>query len=172
VHYSTNYNNAFWDGIAMTYGDGNGVSFGPFPTLDICGHELTHGVTQWEAAGEISTKTAERYQDLTENQIVPYLGAKPMQKLRAPDIEAWHTILRTSGRRDGKGGVSARTVRFAHSLLSKCLDEAVRHELAVRNVASVQKPGAGGGEAKEMVILTAEQQQLDEAGLLATLQPA
>ena len=116
-------------------------------------------VAQWAAAGEISPKTAERYQDLTENQIVPYLGAKQMQKLRAPDIEGWHTALRTSGRRDGKGGVSGRTVRFAHSLLSKCLDEAVRHELAVRNVASVQKPGAGGGEAKEMVILTSDQQR-------------
>jgi integrase len=122
-------------------------------------------VAQWAAASDISPKTAERYQDLTENQIVPFLGAKPMQKLRAPDIEAWHTSLRTSGRRDGKGGVSARTIRFAHSLLSKCLDEAVRHELAVRNVALVQKPGAGGDEAKEMVILTAEQQQTVLGGL-------
>jgi integrase len=122
-------------------------------------------VTQWAAAGDISPKTAERYHDLAENQIVPYLGAKLMQKLRVPDIEAWHTALRTSGRRDGKGGVSGRTVRFAHSLLSKCLDEAVRHELAVRNVASVQKPGAGGDDAKEMVILTAEEQQTVLEGL-------
>jgi subtilisin-like proprotein convertase family protein len=49
VHYSTNYNNAFWDGIRMTYGDGNGVSFSPLTELDICGHELSHGVTEYSS---------------------------------------------------------------------------------------------------------------------------
>ena len=122
-------------------------------------------IAQWEAAGDISPKTAERYQDLTENQIIPHLGAKPIQKLRAPDVEAWHTTLRTSGRRDGNGGVSARTVRFAHSLLSKCLDEAVRHDLVVRNIASVQKPAGANNYVDEMVILTADQQQTVLNGL-------
>ena len=46
VHYSTNYNNAFWNGSYMTYGDGNGTTFTPLVTLDICGHEMTHGVTE------------------------------------------------------------------------------------------------------------------------------
>jgi thermolysin len=46
VHYSRNYNNAFWDGTYMTYGDGDGSTFGPLVTLDICGHEMTHGVTE------------------------------------------------------------------------------------------------------------------------------
>ncbi len=46
VHYSTNYNNAFWNGTAMTYGDGDGTQFTPLVTLDICGHEMTHGVTE------------------------------------------------------------------------------------------------------------------------------
>jgi Zn-dependent metalloprotease len=49
VHYSTNYNNAFWNGSYMTYGDGDGVAFSPLPTLDIAGHEMTHGVTQFTA---------------------------------------------------------------------------------------------------------------------------
>jgi Zn-dependent metalloprotease len=44
VHYSTNYTNAFWDGQRMTYGDGGG-SYTPLTTLDICGHEVTHGLT-------------------------------------------------------------------------------------------------------------------------------
>jgi Zn-dependent metalloprotease len=43
VHYSTNYDNAFWDGQRMTYGDGQ--SFKPLTALDITGHEITHGVT-------------------------------------------------------------------------------------------------------------------------------
>jgi thermolysin len=46
VHYSTKYNNAFWNGTYMTYGDGDGTTFTPLVTLDICGHEMTHGVTE------------------------------------------------------------------------------------------------------------------------------
>jgi Zn-dependent metalloprotease len=47
VHYGTNYNNAFWNGKQMTYGDGDGQVFialsGGF---DVVAHELTHGVTE------------------------------------------------------------------------------------------------------------------------------
>ncbi|UQA54837.1 M4 family metallopeptidase [Polyangium aurulentum] len=46
VHYSAKYNNAFWNGSMMTYGDGDGTTFTPLVTLDICGHEMTHGVTE------------------------------------------------------------------------------------------------------------------------------
>jgi len=48
VHYGTNYNNAFWDGTKMTYGDGDGVTFRAFSAaLDVVAHELTHGVTEY-----------------------------------------------------------------------------------------------------------------------------
>jgi thermolysin len=50
VHYGTKYNNAFWNGNLMTFGDGDGDRFTPLVTLDVGGHELTHGVTQWTAA--------------------------------------------------------------------------------------------------------------------------
>ncbi len=46
VHYGVNYNNAFWNGSYMTYGDGNGSTFSPLVTLDIAGHEMQHGVTE------------------------------------------------------------------------------------------------------------------------------
>ncbi len=49
VHYSNNYVNAFWDGSRMTYGDGDGVNYGPLVSLDICGHEISHGVTEYTA---------------------------------------------------------------------------------------------------------------------------
>ena len=50
VHYGRNYDNAFWDGTQMVFGDGDGVIFGPFTkSLDVIGHELAHGVTEHTA---------------------------------------------------------------------------------------------------------------------------
>jgi Zn-dependent metalloprotease len=47
VHYSSKYNNAFWSDscFCMTYGDGDGTTFNPFDSLDVAGHEMSHGVT-------------------------------------------------------------------------------------------------------------------------------
>ncbi|MEU0737983.1 M4 family metallopeptidase [Streptomyces sp. NPDC006134] len=52
VHYGSGYNNAFWDDgcFCMTYGDGDGTTFGPLVSLDVAGHEMAHGVTQSTAA--------------------------------------------------------------------------------------------------------------------------
>ena len=48
VHYQKNYDNAFWDGQQMVYGDGDGQLFNRFTiAIDVMGHELTHGVTQY-----------------------------------------------------------------------------------------------------------------------------
>ncbi len=55
VHYGQQYDNAFWDGRQMIYGDGDGELFNRFTlALDVIGHELTHGVTQNTAALEYS----------------------------------------------------------------------------------------------------------------------
>lgn len=57
VHYQRGYDNAFWNGTQMVYGDGDDDLpepqrlFNRFTIcLDVIGHELTHGVTQYEAA--------------------------------------------------------------------------------------------------------------------------
>ncbi|MFI6145612.1 M4 family metallopeptidase [Streptomyces sp. NPDC051109] len=50
VHYGQDYNNAFWDGQQMVFGDGDGDIFLDFTvSIDVIGHELTHGVTQYTA---------------------------------------------------------------------------------------------------------------------------
>lgn len=53
IHYNdganASYNNAFWDGQRMTFGDGNGGSSSPLVALDISGHEVTHGLTNFTA---------------------------------------------------------------------------------------------------------------------------
>jgi Zn-dependent metalloprotease len=45
VHYSTNYENAFWDGSSMTFGDG-ASTFYPLVALDVSAHEVSHGFTE------------------------------------------------------------------------------------------------------------------------------
>jgi len=50
VHRGRKFNNAFWDGAEMVFGDGDGVLFADFTgSLDVIAHELTHGVTQFTA---------------------------------------------------------------------------------------------------------------------------
>jgi Zn-dependent metalloprotease len=50
VHYSNKYNNAFWNGQQMVFGDGDNIIFTGFTaSIDVIGHELTHGVTGSEA---------------------------------------------------------------------------------------------------------------------------
>ncbi|WP_030061253.1 MULTISPECIES: M4 family metallopeptidase [Streptomyces] len=50
VHYGRDYDNAFWNGHQMVFGDGDGRIFGDFTAcIDVIGHELTHGVTQFTA---------------------------------------------------------------------------------------------------------------------------
>ncbi len=50
THYGMNYNNAFWSGYVMFYGDGNGTDYTYFSgDLDLVGHEMTHGVIDYTA---------------------------------------------------------------------------------------------------------------------------
>ncbi len=53
VNYGVSYNNAFWDGTRMVFGNGDNVVFQDFThDIDVPGHELTHGVTQYTAGLE------------------------------------------------------------------------------------------------------------------------
>ena len=45
VHYKTGYENAYWDGTAMTFGDG-ASTFYPLVSLDVSSHEVSHGFTE------------------------------------------------------------------------------------------------------------------------------
>jgi hypothetical protein len=50
VHYGQDYDNAYWDGSRMVFGDGDDEVFRRFTiALDVIGHELAHGVTQYTA---------------------------------------------------------------------------------------------------------------------------
>jgi integrase len=110
------------------------VSAGSYvePTKLAVGDFARGRVKQWEAAGDITARTAQRYHQLVENQISPHLGAKTLQKLSRLDIEAWHTALRS-------GGLAARTIGHAHRVLSKALSDAENDSVIIRNVCKQRK---------------------------------
>jgi integrase len=117
------------------------------------------------AALKISPKTAERYRQLIEYQIVPHLGATPLQKLKPVHIADWHAILLREGGHGG-GPLTANTTGYAHRVLRKALADAVAHELLTRNPASSASPPKVPG--REMVILTAEEVKAVLAGMRDT----
>src|SRR5262245_16259647 len=112
-------------------------------------------VDQWEAKGDISARTAQRYRQLTEKQVAPHLGTRPLQKLTRLDVEGWHTAVRSAG-------FSARTVGHAHRLLGKALRDAAVDGLVSRNVCRIQR--APKVTEAEMVVVR------DIPGFLAAVQ--
>jgi len=56
VHYGTNYENAFWDGAEMVFGDGDQYFF-PFVVLDVTGHEISHGFTEQHSGLEYTAQS-------------------------------------------------------------------------------------------------------------------
>ncbi|WP_462159731.1 M4 family metallopeptidase [Pseudoalteromonas sp. GB56] len=56
VHYGRNYENAFWDGRAMSFGDGASY-FYPLVSLDVSAHEVSHGVTEQNSGLEYSAQS-------------------------------------------------------------------------------------------------------------------
>ncbi|WP_048502544.1 M4 family metallopeptidase [Chryseobacterium sp. BLS98] len=81
VHYSRNYFNAFWDGSRMTYGDGSSTNGNkPLTALDVCGHEITHGLTTKTANLAYQRESGalnEGFSDIFGNSIE--LWARPTQ---------------------------------------------------------------------------------------------
>lgn len=77
VHYDTFMDNAFWDGDKnmMFFGDGDNIDFGPLVSLDVCGHELTHGVTQYSSGLDYVNESGalnESFSDIMGNMVERY----------------------------------------------------------------------------------------------------
>jgi integrase len=103
---------------------------------------------------DLSPKTAERYRELAEGQIIPHLGTVLLQKLRPARVADWHQNLLKAGSRKGKP-LSAQTVGHAHRVLHRALERAVRSEILSRNVAAIISPPKV--RKKEIEILTADE---------------
>ena len=104
---------------------------------------LTTYLERWlrdYAKPRVSPKTYERYKQIVDAAIAPALGSHTIAKLRPLHIQAFYAEALSSGRKNGKGGLSAQTVLHYHRLLHKALSQAVRWQLLARNPAAAVEP--------------------------------
>lgn len=84
--------------------------------------------------------TIDGYCTSIEAQLIPRLGATALSRLTAAQLNSCYMEMLTSGRRDGRGGLSPRTVRLAHTIIRKALSDAVRWGQIDQNVADNADP--------------------------------
>jgi integrase len=87
-----------------------------------------------------SGKTYERYAEIVNAHLVPALGHHVLSRLQPLHIQALYSEALKSGRRDGKGGLSSRSVLHLHRVLHRALKQAVRWQLLARNPADAVDP--------------------------------
>ena len=87
-----------------------------------------------------SPRTAQSYAAEFRRHVVPALGKIPLADLRPHHIQAYYVEELRTGRSDGTGGLSPRSVAYHHRILSEALEHAVRQNLLVRNPAKVVDP--------------------------------
>ncbi len=116
VHYSTGYENAFWDGSSMTFGDG-ATTFYPLVSLDVASHEVSHGFTSQnsnltysgqsgginEAYSDIAGEAAEYYMRGTNDFLVGaqiFKGSGALRYMYNPPLDG-ASIANTANYYDG-----------------------------------------------------------------------
>ena len=90
--------------------------------------------------GQVSPRSLERYAELCRKNLAPLLGGLALAKLQPAHISQAYAKALASGRRDGKGGLSARTVTHMHRVLREALQQALAWQLLARNPADAVKP--------------------------------
>src|SRR5271169_619287 len=86
-----------------------------------------------DVKARIAPRTHERYAQIVRKNIVPALGAIKLKDLRPADISASYSKALESGRHDGTGGLSNRSVLHVHRVLKQALGQAVQWDMIVRN---------------------------------------
>ena len=83
----------------------------------------------------VSPRTFERYEQVCRKNVGPLLGTIPLAKLRPAQISEGYAQALASGRRNGPGGLSPRTVHHMHVILKGALQQAVKWDELARNPA-------------------------------------
>jgi integrase len=109
-------------------------------------------------ATNTAPRTSERYQEIVRVHLIPALGSLPLLSLRPHHMQKYYSQALESGRRDGKGGLSALTVHKHHRILYESLRYGVRQGILVHNPAEAVTPPHG--HSKELTIVGANRLQL------------
>ncbi len=92
------------------------------------------------ARPNLSPRTTEGYESIFTQHIIPKLGSIPIMQLRPEHIQQYYSETMASGRSNGKGGLTAHTVRHHHMALHRALEIAVKWGLLIRNPVDVIDP--------------------------------
>jgi integrase len=97
---------------------------------------------EWLPAVETTVKptTFAQYRQLVTTHVLPRIGAVALRDLETAHLDRLYAELLREGRRDGTGGLSAKTVRHVHVALRKALGDALRKGRVARNVAEHASP--------------------------------
>ena len=109
------------------------------PTKDTVAEYLKRWLRDY-AKVNVAPKTYERYTEIVDNHLVPALGGVALKDLKPLHIQGHYTDALESGRLNGKGGLSARTVHHHHRILSAALKQAVRWRMIAINPAEAVTP--------------------------------
>ena len=107
VHFGVDYANAFWDGERMVFGDGDGELFNRFTiSLDVIGHELSHGVTQYESGLNYAGQSGALNEHLSD-----VYGSLVKQYLLGQTAEEADWIIGAGLLAEGVNGVGLRSMK-------------------------------------------------------------
>jgi len=107
VHYQEQYDNAFWDGQQMVFGDGDGIYFNDFTSsVDVIGHELAHGVTQYTAGLTYVTQSGALNESLSD-----CFGSMVKQHALGQTAEGADWLIGAGLLAEGVNGVALRSMR-------------------------------------------------------------
>lgn len=109
------------------------------PTRTTVGDYLERWLNDY-ARTNVAGKTFERYAEIIQKHLIPALGHHRLAKVQPLHIQAYYSLALQSGRKDGKGGLSAQTVLHHHRILKDALKQAVRWRLLARNPADAVEP--------------------------------
>ncbi len=103
------------------------------------------------AYANLAPRTAEGYETIIRQHLIPKLGSIPLTQLKPEHIQKYYSETLSNGRCDGKGSLSSLTVRHHHMTLHKALKCAVKWGLLVRNPAdAIDAPRSTHSEIKVM----------------------
>lgn len=111
---------------------------------------------EWLNGQRLAPSTLASYTKNFRLHIEPYLGSTHVDRLTGSAVDVWMRRLEASGRADGQGGLSARTVRYVFTILRSALSDAVKQgRLAVNPTDRSTPPSPSEARPPEMQAWTA-----------------